>query len=144
MKTWMEKLIRKLLTREVITYVIFGVLTTAVNFLAFYLLNDLMRMHYFWANALAWVVAVVFAFVTNKQFVFESKSWKLKSTLKEAIGFTGGRVVTLLLEQGGMLLFVEAIHMNENLAKAILAVIVVILNYVFSKLWIFVRKDVQQ
>ena len=94
------------------------------------------------SNALAWVVAVVFAFVTNKQFVFESKSWKLKSTLKEAIGFTGGRVVTLLLEQGGMLLFVEAIHMNENLAKAILAVIVVILNYVFSKLWVFVRKDV--
>ena len=90
-----------------------------MNFLAFYLLNDLMRMHYFWANALAWVVAVVFAFVTNKQFVFESKSWKLKSTLKEAIGFTGGRVVTLLLEQGGMLLFVEAIHMNENLARCV-------------------------
>ncbi len=88
-KTWMEKLIRKLLTREVITYVRTCVLTTAVNFLAFYLLNDLMRMHDFWVNALAWVVAVVFAFVTNKQFVFESKSWKLKSTLKRGNRFYG-------------------------------------------------------
>ncbi len=143
MKAWIEKLIRKLLTREVITYVIFGVLTTAVNFLAFYLLNDWMRMHYLWANALAWLVAVAFAFVTNKQFVFESKSWEIKSTLREAAGFTGGRIVTLLLEQGGLLLFVEAMHMNENLAKVILAVVVVILNYVFSKLWVFVRKDVR-
>ena len=143
MKTWMEKLIRKLLTREVITYVIFGVLTTVVNFLAFYLLNDWMRMHYLWANALAWLVAVLFAFVTNKQFVFESKSWEIKSTLREAVGFTGGRIVTLLLEQGGLLLFVESMHMNETLAKVILAVVVVIMNYVFSKLWVFVRKDVR-
>ncbi len=144
MKAWMEKLIRKLLTREVITYIIFGVLTTAVNFLAFYLLNNLIHMHYLWANALAWVVAVAFAFVTNKQVVFESKSWALKSTLKEAVGFTGGRIVTLLLEQGGMLLFVEAMHIHEMVAKVVLAVVVVILNYVFSKLWVFVRKDVRQ
>ena len=137
----MEKIIRKLLSREVIVYIIFGVLTTVVNFIAFYLFNDLLKIHYFWANAMAWVVAVAFAFVTNKQFVFESRSWELKTTLREAVGFTGGRVLSLLLEQGGLLLFVELMHMKEMIAKIILAVVVVIVNYIFSKLWVFVKKD---
>ena len=137
----MEKILRKLLTREVIVYIVFGVLTTVVNFIAFYLFNDLMKLHYLWANALAWVVAVAFAFVTNKQFVFESRSWAWRTTLREAVGFTGGRVLSLLLEQGGLLLFVELIHMQEMIAKIILAVVVVIVNYVFSKLWVFVKKD---
>ena len=141
MKALVEKVLRKLLTREVIVYIVFGVLTTVVNFIAFYLFNDLMKLHYLWANALAWVVAVAFAFVTNKQFVFESRSWALKTTLREALGFTGGRVLSLLLEQGGLLLFVELMHIQEMIAKVILAVVVVIVNYVFSKLWVFVKKD---
>lgn len=142
MKTWMEKLIRKLLTREVITYVIFGVLTTVVNFLAFYLLNDWMRMHYLWANALAWLVAVLFAFVTNKQFVFESKSWEIKAPSGRQWDLPADVSLPCCWSRG-LLLFVESMHMNENLAKVILAVVVVILNYVFSKLWVFVRKDVR-
>jgi len=140
-KALMEKIIRKLLTREVIVYIVFGVLTTVVNFIAFYLFNDLLKIHYFWANAMAWVAAVAFAFVTNKQFVFESRSWEVKTTLREAVGFTGGRVLSLLLEQGGLLLFVELMHMKEMIAKIILAVVVVIVNYIFSKLWVFVKKD---
>ena len=141
MKELLNKIIKKLLSREVIVYIIFGVLTTLVNFVAFYLFNDLMKIHYFWANAMAWLAAVIFAFVTNKQFVFESRSWELKTTLREAVGFTGGRVLSLLLEQGGLVLFVELMHMQEMIAKVILAVVVVIANYIFSKLWVFVRKD---
>ena len=141
MKELLNKIIKKLLSREVIVYIIFGVLTTLVNFVAFYLFNDLMKIHYVWANAMAWLAAVIFAFVTNKQFVFESRSWELKTTLREAVGFTGGRVLSLLLEQGGLVLFVELMHMQEMIAKVILAVVVVIANYIFSKLWVFVRKD---
>jgi putative flippase GtrA len=69
------------------------------------------------------------------------KTWTWKATLQEGASFTGSRVLTLLIEQGGLLLLVGSFKMDEMLAKVFLAVIVVILNYVFSKLWVFVQRD---
>ena len=104
-------------------------------------------------NAIAWVVGVVFAYITNKLFVFESKSWDLKVITKEITGFLGARIFSFLVEEGGMFLFVSVLGLGENsltllgftitgqfIVKILLAVIVVILNYIFSKFIIFKRQ----
>lgn len=140
--------------KELITYVIFGVLTTLVNFFAFWIFTKIFGEDlYLVNNAIAWVVGVVFAYITNKLFVFESKSWDLKVITKEITGFLGARIFSFLVEEGGMFLFVSVLGLGENsltllgftitgqfIVKILLAVIVVILNYIFSKFIIFKRQ----
>lgn len=140
--------------KELITYVIFGGLTTLVNFIAFYIFTQILGDKlYLLNNAIAWVVSVVFAYVTNKLFVFESKSWDLKLVVKESIEFIGARVFSFLIEEGGMLLFISVLGFGDVtlnildfaitgqlITKLILAVIVVIMNYFFSKFIIFKKK----
>ena len=140
--------------KELITYVIFGGLTTLVNFVAFYVVTQILGEElYLLNNAIAWVVSVVFAYVTNKLFVFESKSWNLKLVAKESVEFIGARIFSFLIEEGGMLLFVSVLGFGEIsfnifgftitgqlIAKLILAVVVVIMNYFFSKFIIFRKK----
>ena len=137
--------------KELITYVIFGVLTTLVNFFAFWIFTKIFGEDlYLVNNAIAWVVGVVFAYVTNKLFVFESKSWDLKLIAKEITGFLGARIFSFLVEESGMFLFVSVLGLGESsltllgftitgqfIVKILLAVIVVVMNYVFSKFFIF-------
>ena len=137
--------------KELITYVIFGVLTTFVNFFAFWIFTKIFGEDlYLVNNAIAWVVGVVFAYVTNKLFVFESKSWDLKLIAKEITGFLGARIFSFLVEESGMFLFVSVLGLGESsltllgftitgqfIVKILLAVIVVVMNYVFSKFFIF-------
>lgn len=145
-----EALLKK--HREIIVYFIFGVLTTAVNLITFYILEALFGTadSYLYNNLIAWVVGVVFAYITNKLIVFESKSWKLKLVLREASEFVGARVFSLAVEEAGLWLLIDLLKwgsFSESLfgfqitggliAKVILAVIVVILNYIFSKFIIF-------
>lgn len=140
--------------RELIVYLIFGVLTTAVNLATFYAMESLTDISYLINNAVAWVVGVVFAFVTNKIFVFESKSWKPSVAGKEAVEFLGARLFSFGVEEVGLWLLVDLIGLasfskvifgfdisGELIAKVILAIVVVILNYVFSKLIIFKKKS---
>lgn len=140
--------------KEIITYIIFGVLTTLVNFFSFWLFTKIFGEDlYLVNNAIAWVVGVVFAYVTNKLFVFESKSWDLKLITKEITGFLGARIFSFLVEEGGMFLFISVLDLGEKsldllgftitgqfMVKILLAVIVVVLNYVFSKFIIFKRQ----
>ena len=137
--------------KELITYVIFGVLTTLVNFFAFWLFTKILGEElYLINNAIAWVVGVIFAYITNKLFVFESKSWNLKLIAKEITGFLGARIFSFLVEEGGMFLFITVLGLGEKfltilnltitgqfIVKILLAVIVVVMNYVFSKFFIF-------
>lgn len=161
------RLIDRFVTREIITYLIFGVLTTAVNLITFYItkkifiaigwegvLNSLLDSagfekalallgkgtDYLDATVIAWTVAVIFAFVTNKLIVFESKSWQPAVAGREFVGFIGARLFSLLVELLFMFVTVTVLGMNEFLAKVIVQIIVVILNYVFSKLLIFRNK----
>ncbi len=141
--------------KELITYVIFGVLTTLVNFFAFWLFTKILGEElYLVNNAIAWLVGVVFAYVTNKLFVFESKGWSVKTISKELTGFLGARIFSFLVEEGGMFLFVSVLGMGEKalslagititgqlVAKILLAVVVVALNYIFSKFFIFKKKN---
>ena len=149
-----KKLIHALLNKETITYVLFGVLTTLVNLVVFKAFDVVFGGKlYLLTNSIAWVAAVVFAYITNKLFVFESKSWNFDVLKKEIPSFVGARVASYFIEQAGLWFFVELLHFDEKtfdfivitlsgkmVAKLILGVLVVIINYVLSKFIIFAKK----
>lgn len=132
----MKKIWAKLLNRETISYLIFGVLTTIVNYIVYYGLRHF-EINYMLANVAAWVVAVLFAYFTNKHYVFESHDYSPRVLLPEMGRFAAGRLITLLMEQAFMFVTVDILGGNDRLMKLIVSVAVVILNYVFSKLFIF-------
>nr|WP_207747841.1 GtrA family protein [Clostridium sp. D33t1_170424_F3] len=120
-----------------VLYITFGVLTTAVNILSFGLLRDVLHWELLTANTLAWVLSVAFAFVTNKLFVFQSKSFAARTLWREVASFAGARLLSLGVDTAGMWLLVRLLSWNDWLAKVIMNVIVIVLNYVFSKLFVF-------
>ncbi|MGN1188425.1 MAG: GtrA family protein [Lachnospiraceae bacterium] len=141
MKNLIEKILKKLFTREMISYLIFGVLTTLVNLVVFQLCDAVLGIYYIAANVIAWIIAVIFAYVTNKLFVFDSKSWELKLVVKEVISFGSARILSLLFETGFIAFTVEVIGMPKFISKIIASIFVVIINYVASKLFIFKKKN---
>ena len=140
MKEKFEKLFKKLFSREVILYIIFGVLTTLVNWGAFYVLNSLCKMNDNLANIIAIVMAVLFAYFTNKDWVFHSEAKNFKERLVEFEKFMAGRAFTMILEFGlDALLFRTAIP--KMITKVVITIIVVILNYFLSKFFAFKKKE---
>ncbi len=137
----MKNLIHKLINRETVIYLVFGILTTAVNYLIFYLCRR-MSVHVLVANIIAWTGAVMFAFITNKLFVFDSRSFRLKLLIPEIAGFVSARLLSLLFEEGFLSITCYA-GINEYAAKLAAAVIVIILNYFASKFIIFKKKENQ-
>lgn len=143
----MEK-IRNLFVRykELILYLVFGGLTTLISLLS-YALFELAGLSVTVANALSWVCAVAFAFVTNKLFVFESKSWAPKTTLREAGEFVSARILTGLLTMVGVPLLVRwgmdwpLLGVEGLWAKIVMTVLEILLNYIASKLVIFKKKE---
>ena len=132
--------------KEIVLYIVFGVLTTLVNFIIYYPLVNIKAMepHKSWwvlvVNVIAWIFAVAFAFVTNKLIVFESKEVDRKTVLVQLTSFVGSRLFSLLVEEGILALFVSLLNYSENLWKLIAAVFVVILNYFFGKFLVFRKK----
>lgn len=122
------------LDRELILYVAFGVLTTVVNFVTYFIFARLFGLNYLISNILAWFFAVLFAYITNRIWVFESKS---SNILKEILLFYGGRIFSGVVDNGLMYIFIELLGIGDFTAKVIIQVIVVVLNYVFSKLIVF-------
>ncbi len=140
---------------EMITYIFYGVLATVVNLVAFWVCCALMSIPMdvtndspyaflsLVANAIAWVVALIFAFVTNKFIVFKSKDIHIKKLAFEFISFTVGRLISFGCEEL-IILIATITSFNLMIAKVIAAVIVVILNYIFSKLFIFKNKETKK
>ena len=122
--------------RSIIIYLVFGGLTTAVNYAVSFPLHYLAGMPAAVCDIIAWVVAVTFAFITNKLFVFESKSWD-GGVVKEAVRFVGGRVTSLLIEAGTTFLTVDILGWNYVVVKLCLAVFTIVFNYIFSKFFVF-------
>lgn len=122
--------------REVLLYLVFGGLTTILNIVSFYILRKLC-IDLQISNVIAWVVSVLFAFVTNKLFVFESKNKSKKENTKEMFSFFGFRIVSLGFDIGFMYLLVSILNINEMISKVLSNILVIILNYIFSKLFIF-------
>ena len=151
------KTIKNLLIKykELIIYVIFGVGATLVNFVSYKLFNVLFGVEYYLiSNAVAWFISVVFAYVCNKLFVFESKSWESKLVLKEVSSFFAARVFSFVVEESGLFLLVDILGMKKlafeifgftiscnMISKVCLAAVVVVMNYFFSKFVIFRKKD---
>lgn len=138
----MDKL-RKILTRETITYILVGFATTAVDYIVFALVNELMKAggssittSSTVATIIAWIAAVLFAFFANKIIVFQSKDWSGKGLFRELVSFTAARVLSGLITLVLMRVMV-GLGINEYIAKVFTSVFNLIFNYVASKLFIF-------
>lgn len=123
--------------REILVYLVFGVLTTVVNYAVYLPCYNLLQISAAVSNVIAWAVAVAFAFVTNKPFVFQSHDWSAKTVLPELIKFLGTRIGSGGVETLTLLITVDILGLNGNLWKLVTNVMVVILNYLGSKLLVF-------
>ena len=125
---------------EVLSYLIFGVLTTVVNYLVYLPVYNFVGLSAALSNAIAWVVAVPFAYLTNKPFVFKSHDWSAKTVIPELTKFVGCRVASGAAETLILLVTVDILCWNGNIWKLVTSVLVVILNYIASKLVVFRKK----
>jgi putative flippase GtrA len=130
-----EKLINIYIKRrEVLNYLVFGVLTTVVNWIVFQIFNAGLSVHWSIANVIAWICSVLFAYVTNRRFVFKSAS---RNIIREIALFVQFRLISLLLEMLILFVLIERLSAAPFTSKVIAAVVVVAANYFFSKLIIF-------
>lgn len=145
--------------KEITLYIIFGILTTLVSWVLYILFVNLFSLSVLISNAFSWICSVCFAFVTNKIWVFDSKSWNMQTLIKEGITFVSSRTVTGIMEIFGVPLLssigfdsifysiarkigisIKLFYTEGIYSKAAFAVLVIILNYVFSKLFVFKEK----
>lgn len=127
--------------KSLIMYVVFGALTTVVNMGAYYVSYNLLHIPNVPSTAIAWILAVAFAFVTNKLWVFDSPSFDAQTLKHEIPTFFGARIATGVLDVVIMYLAVDVAHMNPTVWKLISNVLVIIINYIASKLIIFRKKS---
>ena len=120
--------------KEIINYLIFGVLTTLISIVTYAIFTKVFHIDYLISNVLSWIIAVLFAYITNKIYVFESKS---KKNIKEITSFFFFRVVSLIIEMIILYIFVDILHVDDLVTKIIAQIIVIVSNYVFSKVFVF-------
>lgn len=137
----MNDLKQKLLNRETISYIIFGILTTAVDFVIYIICSKLLGINYLVANIISWIAAVIFAFVTNKIFVFKSKSYSLSTLINEIPAFFSARIFSLIFSLVFIYMSVVLMGINDIAAKIISCIFVIVINYVLSKFFIFTNDD---
>lgn len=153
----MDKIKAILKNKEIIMYLVFGVLTTIVNYIIYFGCTKALNLNWFLANGISWVAAVTFAYITNRIWVFESKASGFWAIGREIILFVGCRIVSLGFDMGTMYICMDCFYMGnirwefvwwgveiavpigEFIAKTIAQVIVVVSNYIFSK-WIIFKK----
>ena len=126
--------------QEIIHYGFFGVLTTIVNIGTFYLFESILSFPYLIANIIAIVISIVFAYVTNKKYVFKTQTTSLKQTAIEFAYFFGLRLISGVFDMGSMFLLVDGLNLSTNLSKVLTQFVVVVSNYLFSKFFIFKEK----
>ena len=136
-----KNLIKKFCTREVIFYAIFGILTTLINVGIFYLLTSILNFEENLSNIIAIILAVLFAYFTNRKIVFNSTAKGFKENLAEFIKFIIGRAFTMLIETTGFFLLFNIIGIDKLISKIIITVIVIILNFFISKFFAFKNKS---
>ncbi len=135
----LKEIMQKVLTKEVILYAVFGIFTTVVNLVSFFVMNSIFKWNENLSNFMAIVLAVLFAYITNKDLVFHSQAKTRKEKVNEFLKFILGRAFTMVIEfLGGWLLFMTPIP--KMISKLIVTVVVVILNFFISKLFAFKTK----
>lgn len=136
----LRRLWERYVTKELILYGIAGVMTTLVNAAACFVLYNLLRVNENITTVVGWVVAVAFAYVVNNVWVFGNGNEGAKVESAKISKFIGARLVTLGIEWLGVFIFVTTLKWNYWLVKLPLAVLVILFNYIFSKLFIFIKK----
>jgi len=122
--------------REISLYLVFGVFTTLIGVGGYGLLLKT-GFHYFTATTLSWLLAVLFAFITNRKYVFESEVRSTGGILKEGSVFFISRLSTWVMETMGLMLLIESLYMDQMVSKYIMSVLVIVMNYVLSKIYVF-------
>ena len=123
--------------RDILLYLVFGVLTTAANYVVYLPCYNILHLSAAVSNVIAWIAAVIFAYLTNKPFVFRSHDWSVKTVVPELTKFVGSRILSGGLETLIIFITVDCLLWDGNLMKLVTSVLVVILNYVASKLLVF-------
>ena len=123
--------------QEVISYLFFGGCTFLVSIITFYLFNQTLGLNEHVAYVISWFLAVSFAYVTNKIWVFQSKTKELKDLLREMSAFVGARLFSFGFEMAWMYITAILIGINDTICKILAQFAIVVMNYVFSKLFIF-------
>ncbi|MCP8364857.1 GtrA family protein [Clostridioides difficile] len=126
--------------RETILYLFFGAFTTLVNIVSYLFFTRVILFNFMVANALAWILAVLFAYVTNKFFVFESKRIEIEFVFKEFLSFVSFRLLSGVVEMLIMYIMIDLLFLNDVIVKVFTNIVVIVLNYLFSKMIIF-KKD---
>ena len=129
--------------KDVIPYGIFGVLTTLVNIVSYWIFAHPFGCNTLVSTVIAWVLSVLFAYFTNRKWVFHSQAHGAKEIISELVSFFACRLGTGVLDTGCMVLFVDILHMNDVVIKVLANVLVIVLNYVASKWLIFRDKKSQ-
>jgi len=142
----MKKLINKIWdlivacwNNDVLRYIFIGGCTTMVNLVSYYLLRTFTDLNLNVANAISIVIAILFAYVTNATLVFRSEANSAKERFREFMKFIGARVATMVLEIGGVWLMADVMKMNDYIAKFIIQFVVLVVNYLFSKFFVFAK-----
>lgn len=129
--------------KEIINYLVFGVLTTVVSLVTYYILTftvldakNVFQLQI--ANIISWITCVTFAYITNRKYVFDSKN---NNIIKEALSFYASRLTSLVIDMGLMYIFVSVLHYSDSIMKLIVQVIIIVLNYILSKLFVFKKRN---
>lgn len=131
----------KKMTKEVFMYLVFGVLTTIVNFIVYFLVLKISD-NYVFSTTIAFIVAVIFAYITNKKYVFNNVTNSFKKLLSEFFRFFASRFFTYFIDVFGMVLLIEYLSQGQVVSKIIINIVVVVLNYILSKLYIFKKESI--
>ncbi|SFR68408.1 Putative flippase GtrA (transmembrane translocase of bactoprenol-linked glucose) [Anaeromicropila populeti] len=123
--------------REIIAYVIVGGITTVANIVTYKVLFDYCHVANWTANLIAWVVGVIIAYVLSNKFVFLEDEQNRQSELSKIWKFTSARLVTLAIDEAGMIVMVDSLKLNSDFSKIFMNIIVIVLNYIFSKVFVF-------
>lgn len=131
-----KNLLKNILTKEVILYIVFGVLTTIINLGSFYIMYNIFSWNENLSNFIAIILAILFAYITNKDLVFHSEAKNISEKINEFLKFIAGRTFTMILEfLGGMLLF--KLPIPKVISKLFITIVVIILNFFISKFFAF-------
>ncbi len=133
----MKDLIKKFFTKEIILYAIFGVLTTLVNIVCFYILTKFINLEENFSNVISIIAAILFAYFTNRKFVFNSTATTAKEKLTEFGKFILGRAFSMIVELVGFFLMFNIASIDEFISKILISIIVIILNFFISKFFAF-------
>lgn len=123
--------------KEILLYLFFGVLTMVVSVVSYAICNMVFEINALVANIIAWILAVLFAFYTNRIWVFGVKTNSKRDFIIQIFSFCSGRIITLILEEVILFIFITCLHYRSMRVKIVAQIFVIVLNYIISKFWIF-------